>query len=30
MENEGKSLNNTEKIKVDDHALVVITNRLDH
>ena len=30
MENLGYTLNNTEKMKVDEHALVLITNRLHH
>ena len=28
MENEGKSLITTEKMKIDEHALVLIKNRL--
>ncbi len=30
MENEGKSLLNTENMKVDEHILVLIKNRLHH
>ena len=30
MENQGNTLINTEKMKVDEHALVLITNRLHH
>ena len=30
MENQGKSLINTEKMFFDEHALVVIKNRLHH
>jgi len=28
--NQGNTLNNTEKIKVDEHTLVIIKNRLHH
>jgi len=30
MENQGNTLLNTEKMKVDEHALVLIKNRLQH
>ena len=30
MENQGNTLINTEKMKVDEHALVFIKNRLHH
>jgi len=30
MENQGNTLINTEKMKVDEHALVLIKNRLHH
>jgi len=30
MENQGYTLVNTEKMKVDEHALVLIENRLHH
>ena len=30
MENQGNTLINTEKMKVDEHALVLIENRLHH
>jgi len=30
MKNQGNTLNNTEKIKVDQHTLVLIKNRLHH
>ena len=30
MKNQGNTLNNTEKIKVNEHSLVLIKNRLHH
>jgi len=30
MENQGNTLINTKKMKVDEHALVLIKNRLHH
>ena len=30
MENQGNTLINTEKMRVDEHALVLIENRLHH
>ena len=30
MENQGNTMINTEKMKVDEHALVLIKNRLHH
>jgi len=30
MKKQGKTQNNTEKMKVDEHTLVIVTNRLYH